>query len=96
MKRRRASDRPFVFIDSSAYFAAIDATDHNHQAAVAISERLRATRWRTFTSTYIVTETHALLLARVNWYLALQFLDQMEPCVLTPVRPAVDPRCVIT
>lgn len=37
MIRRNATQRPFAFIDSSAYFAVIDATDHNHQAAIAIS-----------------------------------------------------------
>lgn len=56
---RTIADRPFAFIDSSAYFAVIDATDHTHQAAIVISQRLQSARWRTFTSTYIVAETHA-------------------------------------
>ena len=75
---RGSADRPFAFVDSSAYFAVVDSTDHNHEAALAISQRLRRARWRLFTSTYIVAETHALLLARLNRRIAAQYLDQME------------------
>jgi predicted nucleic acid-binding protein len=71
-------ERPWVFVDTAAYFATIDATDDNHQSALAISQRLAAARWRAFTSTYVVAETHALLLARLNRYVAARFLDQME------------------
>jgi predicted nucleic acid-binding protein len=78
MTVRGIQDRPLAFVDSSAYFAVIDASDDNHRAAHAISQGLQAARWRVFTSTYIVAETHALLLARLNRRIAVQFLDQME------------------
>jgi predicted nucleic acid-binding protein len=42
--RRNVADRPFAFIDSSAYFAVVDASDHNHQTAIAISQRLQTAR----------------------------------------------------
>jgi predicted nucleic acid-binding protein len=82
--------RSFAFLDSSAYFAIIDATDHNHQAAITISQRLQLLRWRTFTSTYVVAETHALLLARLNRYIARQFLEQIEQSAVRQItiRPA--------
>ena len=70
MIHRGPFERRWVFVDTAAYFANIDATDDNHQAAHAISQRLAAARWRAFTSTYIIAETHALLLARLNRYIA--------------------------
>ena len=78
--------RPFTLIDSSAYFALTAPQDRNHLAARAIADQLRRERWRLFTTNFILAETHALLLSRLNRAVALQVLTQIDRSATTLVR----------
>ena len=90
MSPRRASRDRRTFVDSSAYFALLDTDDANHAQARTISNRLIAERWRLFTTSFVLAETHALLLNRLSQDIASRFLRDMEdsPTTLVWVTPA--------
>src|SRR5919199_4056753 len=89
MRTRRASQGRRTFVDTSAYFALLDADDANHVQARAISERLIAENSHLFITSFVLTETHALLLNRLSQQLATRFLRDMEqsPTTLIWVTP---------
>ncbi|MSQ15001.1 MAG: PIN domain-containing protein [Dehalococcoidia bacterium] len=73
--------RPTVrsaFIDTSAYFALTDVSDNEHDQARDVAAQLSRQRWRTFTTNFILAETHALLLNRLNRTVALRTLQAIE------------------
>src|SRR5918992_4782793 len=90
MRTRRASPARRVLVDASAYFALLDQDDANHAQALAISRRLIAEGWRLFTTSFVLAETHALLLNRLSQAIATRFLRDMEhsPTTLVWVTPA--------
>jgi predicted nucleic acid-binding protein len=55
-----------VFIDTSAFFAILDADDHNHAAAGRIWKRLLEQSAELVCSNYILIECFALLQRRVG------------------------------
>ena len=67
-----------AFIDTSAYFTLTDVRDRNHSQAQAIVNQLASQRWRTFTTNFILAETHALLLTRLGRTVALRVLQAIE------------------
>ena len=89
MSPRQASQARRTLIDTSAYFALLDADDANHQQARTIRERLIAEGWRLLTTSFVLAETHALLLNRLSQQLATRFLRDMEqsPTTLLWVTP---------
>jgi uncharacterized protein len=74
MTSRRQFGLQPVFIDTSAYFALADTTETNHRQAQAILRRLAEEPWRLFTSNFVKTETHALMLTRLGRPMALRQL----------------------
>ena len=89
MSPRRASQARRTFVDTSAYFALLDADDANHTQARTISERLIAEGAHLFTTSFVLAETHALLLNRLSQPIATRFLRDMEhsPTTLIWVTP---------
>ena len=89
MSPRRASQARRTLVDTSAYFALLDADDAHHQQARTISGHLIAAGWRLCTTSFVLTETHALLLNRLSQQLATRFLRDMEasPTTLVWVTP---------
>src|SRR5436190_1450105 len=77
---------PLAFVDTSAFFALLDARDQYHGAAVAIQRRLVAEHYGLVTSNLILVETHALLLSKLGRVIALRFLEEMEISALRLVR----------
>jgi predicted nucleic acid-binding protein len=90
MRTRRASPARRTLVDASAFFALLDNDDANHVQALTIRERLIAEAWRLFTTSFILAETHALLLNRLSQAIATRFLQEMEhsPTTLVWVTPA--------
>jgi len=90
MRTRRASQTRRTCVDTSAYFALLDHDDANHAQALTIRDRLIAASWRLFTTSFVLAETHALLLNRLSQALATRFLRDMEhsPTTLVWVTPA--------
>ena len=64
-----------ALVDTSAYFALVDADDINHLRAAAVSGTVRG---RIFTTNYVLAETHALLLRRLGRSTAIQFLNETD------------------
>ena len=85
MNPRRASQTRRAFVDTSAYFALLDTDDANHAQSLTIRDRLIAERWRLFTTSFVLAETHALLLNRLSQELATRFLRSMEQSSTTLV-----------
>ncbi len=83
MRNRPVSQARHVLIDSSAYFALLNNHDASHSQAVAINTRLIAEGWRLFNSSFILAETHALLLNRLSHNVATKFLQDMEQSATT-------------
>jgi uncharacterized protein len=55
-----------VLVDTSAYFALVADEGDRHQTAATILEQLVRLCARLFTTSLVLAETHALLLARLN------------------------------
>lgn len=75
-----------VFIDTSAYYALADRDERQHQLAQQLFGLLASTHRQLFTSTYIVAETHALLVNRLNSQLARTFVQRLYDSATTIVR----------
>lgn len=56
-----------VLVDTSGFYAALDARDANHARAVALFRQAAAEAWRLETTSYVVHETWALVQARLGW-----------------------------
>jgi uncharacterized protein len=67
------------FVDTSAAYAALDASDEFHTTAVAIWERLLEDESEMVTSNYVIVETTALLQARLGADAARGFLESIVP-----------------
>jgi len=64
----------WAFVDTGAYFALAFDGDEDHAEAIAISQRLARERRQLVTTNFVLAETHALLLNRVNRAVALRVL----------------------
>lgn len=67
-----------MLVDASGFAALANESDTNHSDARAIWERLRQERLTPFTTSLVVTETHALLVSRAGHDIARRWL-QMIP-----------------
>jgi uncharacterized protein len=90
MRTRRASQARRALVDASAYCALLDQDDASHAQALTISRRLISEGWRLFTTSFVLAETHALLLNRLSQAIATRFLREMahSPTTLVWVTPA--------
>jgi predicted nucleic acid-binding protein len=86
MNRRPHFDRRRAFIDTSAFFAATDNRERDHDAAQSIMDHLAAERWRLFTSNFVLAETHALTIARLGPRIAARVLFEVDQSGITVVR----------
>lgn len=77
-----------ALLDTSAYFALADLGEKHYPEANIIRNRLSTERWRLFTTNFIVSETHALILTRLGYRYAIRFLDQIDQSPTTIVRVA--------
>lgn len=68
-----------VFVDTSGFYAVLDALDIFHQKAVAGFEKAESERWQLVTTNYVVHETWALVQARLGWDALDGFLDVLLP-----------------
>ncbi len=68
-----------VFVDSSGFYAVLDADDPFHRAAKTAFEHAERERWQLVTTNYVVHETWALVQHRLGWEAVDDFLDVMLP-----------------
>jgi predicted nucleic acid-binding protein len=70
-----------VFVDTSAFFAVLDAGDENHEAARTAWDRLLADREDLHTTNYVLVETAALLQSRLGLEALREFAADVLPVV---------------
>lgn len=63
-----------VFIDTGAVYALLDRDDANHRAARRTLNALKKRRLKPFLTNFVVAETHALLIARLDASIARRWL----------------------
>lgn len=78
MRTSSPSLRRRVLIDTGAFYAFADESDRHHREAVAIFSNLVDNRDYLFTTSFIIAETHALLLNRLHRRAAIEFLRDTE------------------
>ena len=71
-----------VFMDTGAFYAAINRKDENHSEAAALFRRAIEEEWRLITSNFVVAETHALILARMGRELAVAWLRSIPANII--------------
>lgn len=64
-----------VFVDTSAIAALLNSKDFNHEQAKNVLENLKSQNASLLITNYIRVETHALLLHKAGYELAVKFLD---------------------
>jgi predicted nucleic acid-binding protein len=80
---RRTALPDSVFTDTSAYFALSYTSDASHASAQVHMRELAAARCRLYTSNFIAAELHALLLTRINRFVAATALATLDASQLT-------------
>lgn len=68
-----------VFVDTSAFFAVLDAGDNNHAAAKTAWERLLDDREDLHTTNYVLVETASLLQSRLGLDALREFAADVLP-----------------
>jgi predicted nucleic acid-binding protein len=66
-----------VFVDTSFYVAFAYPGDAYHRAAIALARDLATSRVSLFTTNFVATETHGLVLARAGRAAALRTLQRL-------------------
>jgi len=67
-----------TFVDSSGWYAMVDADDPNHAIAVRRFRRVTGQRRPLVSTNHVVGETNTLLRKRLGFRLALAFLEQVR------------------
>lgn len=70
-----------VFVDTGAFYAAINRTDRHHDQSVVLLMQAVKDGWRLITSNFVVAETHALVLTRLGRDLARAWLRGIPAAV---------------
>lgn len=70
-----------TLVDTSAFYAFLDASDANHRAALALMRRLLEGREDLVTHSYVVVETCALVQRRLGADAVRSFIDDILPIV---------------
>lgn len=68
----------WAFVDTGAYFALSFVGDENHQIARSLYQRAVDERRQLVTTNFVLAETHALLLNRLNREIALRVLESID------------------
>ncbi len=74
-----------VLIDTGAYYALAARRETHHPAAIRIEARMIAQHLQPFTTNFILAETHALILNRINRDTAQRILAAIRASVGTSV-----------
>jgi predicted nucleic acid-binding protein len=78
MRRWRIGHAERVFVDTSASVALVSATDAFYSAASQGMRDMAEARVTFFTTNFIVAETHALVLRKIDRVAALQVLRELD------------------
>jgi len=70
-----------VFVDTSAFYAILDAEDDHHSEAIRVLEGLRNQKARLVTSSYVIAECCALIQKRLGMKVVGAFRSHLLPIV---------------
>ncbi len=68
-----------VFVDTSGFYAILDATDPFHPSARDCFTRARADAWSMVTTSYVIHESWSLIQARLGWEAVDAWRDRLVP-----------------
>ena len=68
-----------VFVDTSGFYALLDATDPAHKKIAAAFLQAEKEGWRLVTTNYVVHESWAIIQHRLGWKALDAFLDVVLP-----------------
>ena len=68
-----------VFVDTSAFYAFLDGTDHFHQQAKELILKAEKERWQLWTTSFVLHETWALTQAQLGWRAVEDWLGSLLP-----------------
>jgi predicted nucleic acid-binding protein len=68
-----------VFVDTSGFYAALDRSDPNHGAALALFKESDRGDWHLLSHNYVIPETWALVQARLGWNAVETWLRLLLP-----------------
>ncbi|MBI3757973.1 MAG: PIN domain-containing protein [Deltaproteobacteria bacterium] len=71
-----------VFVDTGAFYAALNSKDQHHQQATVFFIQAVEEAWHLLTSNFIVAETYALVLTRLGRDLAADWLHDVPAAVI--------------
>ena len=80
----RRGTRSRVYVDTSAYFAAANRRDAGHEPVATLMQGLVNAR-RLVTTNFVLAELHALLLTRLDRWVAARVLEEVDASNLTTV-----------
>ncbi len=91
MTRARLRYEPFwVFVDSSGFLADANSNDTFHEEAQAVRRRIIDERWTTYTTNFVIAETHALFITRLGHRHATEFLRQIRQSNINIIRVSIE------
>ncbi|MGW8255933.1 MAG: type II toxin-antitoxin system VapC family toxin [Thermoguttaceae bacterium] len=68
-----------VFVDTSGFYALLDAADSAHKKIAAAFLQAEKENWQLITTNYVVHETWAIIQHRLGWKALEAFLDVVLP-----------------
>ncbi|MBI4737504.1 MAG: PIN domain-containing protein [candidate division NC10 bacterium] len=66
------------FVDTSAFYALLDAEDPHHPKSVGLFTQLARSRARLLTSNHVIFETYSLVLSRLGRWMAQSWLGKLN------------------
>lgn len=84
--RNGASTPRSALVDSGATLALADRDDKNHGASVQIHTNLVAAHVRLYTTNFLIDESYTLILTRMGYRFAIQFLDDVHAGTISILR----------
>ncbi len=64
-----------VFVDTSGFYASFNRRDRHHHHAASLFHQAQIEHWFLFTTNFVISELHALILARMGRSSAWNFLQ---------------------
>jgi predicted nucleic acid-binding protein len=65
-------------VDTSAFYAFLDADDHHHKDCVGLLTVLARSRARLLTSNHVLFESYSLILNRLGRHMAIRWLGKLK------------------
>ena len=75
-----------VFVDTSGFYASLNRRDAHHSHAARLFHQAQTEQWLLFTTNFIISESHALILIRMGRDRAWDFLQAITTGQINVIR----------